>query len=271
MNRFLMSGAAGRMGKSIIALSCNSSFSLREKIQLGGALEDTGSKCIGMDAGELSGAGMIGVPIVSDLPRAISNVNVVIDFSSPDASMKLAEICASNGISMVIGTTGFSEKQKNILMKYSEKIAILIEPNMSPGVNLMFYLAAEAARLIGEAYDVELVEAHHKFKKDAPSGTAERLKEILLKIYNRDESNVVYGRSGTNTERKSREIGIHAVRGGDTVGDHRLYFYGDGESLEISHRATSRNTFAFGALRAACFLAGSNPGLYSMKEVLDIN
>jgi 4-hydroxy-tetrahydrodipicolinate reductase len=259
---FAMVGAAGRMGRTIISLSGGEGF------RLSGALEHTASVHIGLDAGTVAQSDSLGVAITDRPEIALSGAGVAIDFSSPDTTMQIVRRCRAAGIPLLIGTTGLSGEQKSEVAAASVDIPVMISPNMSVGVNLLFRLAAEVARILGDGYDIEIVEAHHRHKKDAPSGTALRIKDGILETLNRSEGEVVYGRSGVTGERRSREIGIHAVRGGDTVGDHTVLFMAEGERIELTHRASSRNTFARGALRAAAFLYKSKPGLYSMDHVL---
>jgi len=257
MSRFAMVGAAGRMGQAIITLAGSSGLTLT------GALESDRSSLLGEKA-----SSQTDVRITSDLDEALRDADVVIDFSNPQTTMEVLEFCVRHRKGLLIGTTGFSEEQKRIIHKSGEAIAVMLSPNMSVGVNLLFHLAAEVASILNEGYDVEIVEAHHNQKVDAPSGTAVRLKEVILDALNRDESNVVYGRNGIVGKRKPEEIGVHSIRGGDTVGDHTVFFMADGERIELTHRASSRNTFARGALRAAAFLAAAPAGFYSMNDLL---
>ncbi len=268
MIRCAVSGATGRMGKAIIGLMLSDAWS--QRISLSGALDHPSCGQLGEDSGIISGAGESKIPVTATIDNALEKANVLIDFTGPDHTMELASYCADKGIAMVIGTTGFNGDQKHNLTSLARVIPILISPNMSVGVNLLFYLTSLSTKLLGDSYDIEVVEAHHRHKKDAPSGTAERLKDIILKETERQEESVVYGRNGLIGERSSREVGIHAVRGGDVVGDHTVFYLGEGERVELTHRASSRNTFASGAIRAAEFLAGKNPGTYSMTDVLGI-
>ncbi len=262
---FAMIGAGGRMGRTIIALA-DSDFST--DVRLSGALERAGSPALGKDAGEWSGVGRSGITITDKPDEALRGARVAIDFSHPESTLSAAAHCAAEGIALAVGTTGLTADQQKTLRGYAEKIPLLISPNMSFGVNTLFALVEEAARRLTSGYDVEVTETHHRMKKDAPSGTAARLKEILVKEYNRTEKDIVYGRQGMPGERTATEIGIHALRGGDVVGDHTVYFFTNGERIELTHRASSRNAFASGAIRAAMFLAGGTPGLYTMKDVL---
>jgi len=240
-------------------------------IVLTGALERNGHPDEGRDAGELAGIGTIRIPLVTELPPLLSESDVVIDFSSPSAALQHADEVTAAGRSMVIGTTGLTTEGLDRIRLLSERIPILLAPNMSLGVNLLFKLAPLVAGFLGDDYDVEIIEAHHHFKKDAPSGTAVKLAEVIAKALKRDPAKVcVYGRRGIIGERDPEEIGVHAVRGGDIVGDHRVMFCGTGERVELVHKASSRDTFAKGAIRAAKWIVDREPGLYSMLDLLDI-
>lgn len=257
-------GAAGRMGRRI--LTC----ALAEKDwKIVGAVDHEGSPHIGQDAGELIGEGIIHVPVNSELGAVIQNSDVIIDFSQPQASLHTLTLAKKFKKALVVGTTGFSDSQKEEFKKAGETIPILLAPNMSVGVNLLFELAAQVAGKLGDDYDIEIVEAHHRFKKDAPSGTAQRLIDVMVEArgLNR-KKDVVHGHQGKTAERKGNEIAVHAVRAGDIVGDHTVTFCTAGERLELTHRAHSRDTFAKGSLRAARFLAKKKPGFYTMQEVL---
>lgn len=260
-----MSGAAGRMGRAII--SCQKQAGL----ELVGALERDGSEFIGQDAGSLAGIGELGVSISADPQAALKDAASVIDFSSPENTLTLAKHCTETATGLVVGTTGFSAEQRKELESFAAKIPLLISPNMSLGVNVLFHLTRMAARVLGPDYAAEVTEIHHKHKKDAPSGTAVRLLEILEEQFGLTSDDVVHGRSGLTGERPRDQIGSHALRGGDVVGDHTVFLLGEGERIEITHRAASRNTFAMGALRAAKWLAGQKPGLYSMDSVLGLS
>ncbi len=262
-----ISGIAGRMGQTILALLYEAPY--KDLLQLAGALEHPTSPHIGKDARSISGGDRCGVPVSHDM-KSLEKCKVVIDFSSPDNTMRLASFCADHGIALVVGTTGLSVMESSDLTKLGDRIALLHSPNMSVGVNLLFQLVYQSAKALGDSFDVEIVEAHHHFKKDAPSGTAQRLKEMVLKALSRGEENVVYGRSGIVGQRPPGEIGVHAIRGGDVVGDHTVYFFADGERVELTHRASSRQTFASGSLRAAHFIASKPPGVYTMAHVLNM-
>ncbi len=265
---FAMIGAAGRMGKTIIRLA-ETELEANKRVKLSGALESKGSSFLGRDAGEISGSAANGIQIVDDPETALAGAKAAIDFSHPENTVRMAELCAKKKIVFIAGTTGLTPDQKTEILKNKNKIPVMISPNMSLGVNLLFHLVSLASAALKD-YDIEIVEAHHRHKKDAPSGTAVRLKEILINVLSRSEKDIRYGRQGITGERTGKEIGVHALRGGDTVGDHTVFFMTEGERLELTHRASSRDTFAAGALRAAEFLTGRPPGEYSMFDVLNI-
>ncbi len=255
------------MGRQIIALAARMPDC---PVHLVGALEAPGSGLLGRDTGELAGIEKNGVPIEDDPVAACAAARVVIDFSSPENTLKMATFCANNDLGLVVGTTGLSAGQTARLRESSQFIPLLTAPNMSVGVNLLFHLVRQAAAVLSSGYDIEIVETHHRHKKDAPSGTALRLKDILLETLARAEEDVRHGRAGLVGARTDHEIGMHALRGGDVVGDHTVAFFTDGERIELTHRASSRDTFARGALAAAAFLAGKKPGLYTMDQVLGL-
>lgn len=266
MIKVIISGVCGRMGSTIARLA-----SEEKDFKLVAALEKEGHLSLGKDLGELLGLGKSGVTVRPDLKGIIKQGDVVIEFTDPRATLAHLKIAAENKKAMVIGTTGLSEEELGELEKPTRAIPCLFSPNMSVGVNLLFKIAEEVAGVLGEEYDMEIVEAHHRFKKDAPSGTAKKLAQIIARTRKLNlERSAVHGREGMRGERKKEEIGIHAVRAGDIVGEHRLIFGGLGETLELAHRAHSRETFARGALRAARFIAKASPGLYSIKDVLKI-
>ena len=266
MINVIVYGAAGRMGGRIIACA-GSETGLR----IAGAVEAPGHPDLGRDAGELSGVGAIDCPLTDSLDRVIGKGDVAIDFSAPEAAVENAAACAGAGKSLVVGTTGLGPEGEKRLRSAAAGIACVFSPNMSAGVNLLFRLVAETAEALGDGYDVEIVEAHHRLKKDAPSGTAKKIAEIAAAALHRDLSEAaVYGREGMVGERTQEEIGVHAVRAGDIVGEHTVLFSAPGERLELVHRAHSRDTFARGALRAARFAAAAGPGFYSMRDVLGI-
>lgn len=264
MIKIIICGAAGRMGKRIIACARD-----EEGLEIAGAVERSGHPDLGMDAGELSGRGKIAVPLTDDLAEVIGGGDVVIDFSSPKSSLANAEVAAKNHKSLVVGTTGFLPEEEARLEETVREIACVFSPNMSVGVNLLFKLVEEVAGTLGDEYDIEIVEAHHRLKKDAPSGTAVKLARSAASGRDRDLPDIaVYGREGMVGERPRGQIGIHAVRAGDIVGEHTVIFSTPGERLELIHRAHSRDTFARGTLRAARYAANAGPGFYSMKDVL---
>ena len=260
-------GAGGRMGRMLIeAVQDNS------KTILNAAIERQGSSLVGADAGEVAAIGRLEVQIVDDLKVVINDIDVLIDFSLPDATEQNMQICAANNVAMVIGTTGFNEQQEQVLAKASEKIAIVYAGNYSTGVNLSLKLLGMAAKAFGEDADVEVIEAHHKHKIDAPSGTAYMMAEAVAEARGQNLKDVaVYGREGQTGERKAGTIGIHAIRGGEIIGDHTVMFIADGEVVEITHRARARMTFAAGAVRAAIWVIKQEVGQYNMQDVLGLN
>ena len=265
MIKIVVIGAGGRMGKTVVACVEDT-----QGVSITGGTEHIGHSAIGSDLGELAGIGKKGIFIVENVEEALADCDVVIDFTTPDSSIKTLNAAVSCEKSVVIGTTGFSAEQKKIIIQAAEKIRCVFAPNMSVGVNVLFKIAGDVSKTLGDAYDVEIVEAHHKFKKDAPSGTAVRLSEIIADSLDRDINEVgVYGRKGM-AERTPKEIGIHTVRAGDIVGEHRVLYGGMGETLELFHRAQSRETFARGSIRAAKWLVNQLPGLYDMQDVLGL-
>jgi 4-hydroxy-tetrahydrodipicolinate reductase len=236
-----------------------------------GALERAGSPQLGADAGELAGVGRLGVPLVDALDALADPFDVLVDFTQPEATLEHAGWCAAAGRRMVIGTTGLSPGQRASLEDAARAVAVVFSPNMSVGVNLCFKLIETAARVLGEDVDVEILEAHHRHKVDAPSGTALRMGEVVAAALGRDlRECAVYGREGRTGERSPTTIGFATVRAGDIVGEHTVLFAGPGERVEVSHRASSRMTFARGAVRAAHWVAGRRPGLYDMLDVLGL-
>jgi len=257
-------GAMGRMGKAILSILGENPFGLH----LTGAVEAPGHPFLGQDA-SMAGAGRAGVKVTDDIGAAVAEADVIIDFSSADSSVRHAWAAAQGGKPIIVGSTGILEDQRDRIREASARVAIVQSPNMSIGVNLMFRVAADVARVLGDDYDVEIVETHHRFKKDAPSGTAVKLADVVAQALGRRMSDVgVYGRKGMTGERPRKEIGVFAVRSGDVVGEHTLVFGGIGERIEITHRAQSRETFARGAVRAAAWAIGKPPGLYDMADVL---
>ena len=263
--KIAIAGCSGRMGR--ILLEC---VAQADDLELHAALEHSGSALLGRDAGELSGAAC-GVKITVDVEAALQGAEVLIDFTRPEGTLHHLEICRKLGVSMVIGTTGFSAQQKAQLGAAAQDIGIVFAPNMSVGVNLVFKLLETASRVLSEGYDIEIIEAHHRHKVDAPSGTALGLGEVIARTLGRDLAEcAVYGREGVTGERDPSTIGFATVRGGDIVGDHTVLFAGIGERIEITHKASSRATFALGALRAARYLKANPPGMYDMQDVLDL-
>ncbi len=261
----VVTGAAGRMGTQIIRI-----VKADPDLRLKGAVERPGFPP-GQDAGAAAGLGAIGVPITEDLAKACAGASVVVDFTSHEASARHAEICADAGVALVIGSTGFSAETTARVAAAARRIPVVLSPNMSVGVNVLFELVRQAAKALGDAYDVEIVEIHHKMKKDAPSGTAVKLAEIAAEALGRDPAkDFAYARSGMIGARPPRQIGVQSLRGGDVVGEHTVFFCGQGERLELTHRATSREQFARGAIRAARWLAGRPAGLYDMADVLGL-
>ncbi len=266
MARVVVTGAAGRMGTQIIRL-----VAATPGLALGGAVERAGSPALGKDAGALAGLEPLGVAVVDDLAKALDGADVVIDFTSHEASVRHAGLCAARGVALVIGSTGFTPEAKAAVAEAARRVPGVLSPNMSVGVNVVFELVRQAARVLGDGYDVEVVEIHHKHKRDAPSGTAVRLAEVAAEALGRNPSDALaYSRHGIVGERPPWQIGVQTLRGGDVVGEHTVLFCGEGERVEITHRATSREQFARGAVRAAAWLAGKPAGLYDMADVLGL-
>jgi len=262
----IVAGAAGRMGGRLVAL-----LSGEAELRLVGALEAPGHPALQKDAGEVAGVGRVGVAIEADAERLVAADRILIEFSVPAATLAHLRLVARRGGRAVIGTTGFSAAERAEVATLARDAAIMLSPNMSVGVNVAFRVLREMARLLGDDYDVEITETHHRFKKDAPSGTALGMAEAVAAALGRDLSKVsVYGRQGLPGERTRDEIGIMSLRSGDVVGEHTVSFGALGERLELTHRAHSRDTFARGALRAARFIAAASPGLYSMQDVLGL-
>jgi 4-hydroxy-tetrahydrodipicolinate reductase len=266
MIELVVAGAAGRMGGRIVALARDTG-----DLRVVAALERPGHPALGRDAGEAAGAGPLGVPITDDPGPHLKPGRVLVEFTAPEATLAHLRVAAAHGAGAVIGTTGLGASEVEEVRRLAAQVPILLSPNMSVGVNLAFRLLALMARALGDDYDVEITEIHHRMKKDAPSGTAARMAEVVAEALGRRIEEVgVYGRHGLVGERGRREIGVHALRGGDVVGEHTVVFSTLGERLELTHRAHSRDTFAQGALRAVRFVAGAGPGLYSMHDVLGL-
>ncbi len=262
MTSIAITGAAGRMGSRLIALSKQDG-----NFQIAGAIEKPDHPDLAKDIGEVAGVGAIGVPITFDLRPT---PDVLIDFTSPSSMRHWLKTCCDREIAMVIGTTGLQEADHAAIDRAAERIAILQAPNMSLGVNVLFRIAAQVASMLGEEYDIEITEAHHRFKKDAPSGTAMGIADAILKATGKKRDALIFDRHGDDVPRKPGQIGMHSLRVGDEVGRHTAYFAALGERLELTHVATNRDTFVHGALRAAKWIAGRKPGRYAMTDVLGI-
>lgn len=263
MIRIAVAGAAGRMGGRILALANTDA-----RFESVAALEATGSPFVGLDAGERAGHGRLGLPIQD---RTETEFDVLIDFSLPAGTVHWLDFCLAKRRPMVIGTTGHSADQLRAIQAAASEIAIVKASNMSVGINLLLGVAAQVAKALGDDYDIEIVESHHRFKADAPSGTALALVDAIVRATGRDpEGDVVYGRHGASGQRPPRQIGVHALRVGDTVGEHEVHFGNLGETITLKHSAHTRDTFAAGALRAAQWIVGREPGLYSMLDVLSL-
>jgi 4-hydroxy-tetrahydrodipicolinate reductase len=262
----VVAGAAGRMGSRLVALLQDD-----KDLRLVAALEAPAHPAIRRDAGEIAGIPRLGILVSADPESVLSKDRVLIEFSAPEASLAHLRLVAREGARAVIGTTGFSAAQREEMQRLGQHAPILLSPNMSLAVNVAFHVLGEMARLLGDDYDVEITEIHHRFKKDAPSGTALRMAEVVAGALGRDlAKTAVYGRQGVPGERTRQEIGVLSLRSGDVVGEHTVCFGALGERLELTHRAHSRDTFARGALRAARFIATAPPGLYSMQDVLGL-
>jgi 4-hydroxy-tetrahydrodipicolinate reductase len=266
MVRIAITGAAGRMGKTLIEAVAQA-----EGVELTAALERPDSSLVGADAGELAGLGKNGVVIAGDIHAVINDFDVLIDFTAPAATLANAAACAAAGKKIVIGTTGFTPEEEQQLLANQAQTALCKAANFSTGVNVTLKLLKQAAEILGDDYDIEIYEAHHRHKVDAPSGTALAMGEAVAEGVKRNLREVaVYGREGQTGARKRETIGFATVRGGDVVGDHTVMFMADGERVEIAHKASSRMSFARGAVRAAGWLAAKDTGLYSMQDVLGL-
>ena len=266
MVRVAVCGAAGRMGKTILEV-CRDT----DGVEIGAAIEHPESPMLGMDAGNVAGIGKQNVNIVEDINSVADDFDVLIDFTFADATINNLKKCQAAGKRMVIGTTGLTDAQKAEIRSVSEDCALVFAPNMSIGVNLCFKLIELAAQIIGEDSDIEIIEAHHNQKKDAPSGTAVRMGEIIADGLDRDlKECAVYGRQGIGDVRGKKTIGFETIRAGDIVGEHTVMFASAGERVEITHKASNRKTFASGAVRAALWLMKKENGLYDMQDVLGL-
>ena len=263
--KIALAGSSGRMGRALLEAVLGS-----DDLELGAALEVAGNPNLGKDAGEFAGA-PCGVEISAGVETSLAGCGVLIDFTRPEGTLEHLAVCRRLGVKMVIGSTGFSDAQNKTIADAARDIAIVMAPNMSVGTNLVFKLSDIAARVLNEGYDVEIIEAHHRHKVDAPSGTALHIGGIIAGALGRNLGEcAVYGREGVTGERKAATIGFSSVRGGDIVGEHTVMFAGPGERVEIVVRSGSRTTYAQGALRAARFLVGKDQGLYDMQDVLGL-
>lgn len=266
MKNIIVTGAAGRMGWRIIALSKE-----YPDLRLAGALEKKGNEAVGKDIGPLTGIGESGVKVSDSLEAIIDKADVVIDFTTPSASLQNLEVVSLHNKAMVIGTTGFSKDEIDTIRRFAARIPVVLAPNMSVGVNLLFKVLQDVARVLGDDYDIEIIEAHHRLKKDAPSGTALKMAQVIAEAVHRNLDEVgVFARKGIIGERSRKEIGIQTVRAGDIVGEHTVLFGGLGERIEITHKASSRDILARGALKATLWIADKKPGLYDMQDVLGL-
>ncbi|VVE40343.1 4-hydroxy-tetrahydrodipicolinate reductase [Pandoraea anhela] len=265
MMKIAIAGASGRMGRMLIE-----TVLAADDAELVGALDREGSPALGIDAGAFLGRDT-GVKITSDLDAALANAEYLIDFTRPEGTLAHLAAAEKHGVKMIVGTTGFSEDDKARLAKGAERVAVVFAPNMSVGVNATFKLLEIAAKILNTGYDIEIIEAHHRHKVDAPSGTALRMGEVVAEALGRDlKECAIYGREGVTGERDPSTIGFATVRGGDIVGDHTVLFAGIGERIEITHKSSSRLSYAQGSLRAARFLAQHQTGLFDMQDVLGL-
>ncbi len=263
--RIVIAGAGGRMGREIAIAALGD-----KDVQVVGGFDVPGHPAIGQDIGTLAGKGPIGATVTDSLEAALDKGDILVEFSVPEATLEHAEAVARAGKRHVIGTTGLNQSQMQRLGELATTIPILFSPNMSLGVNLLFKVLPIVCQALGDAYDIEVTEIHHRFKQDAPSGTAIKLAEVIAEALHRDLSQAaVYGRRGI-CPRQPKEIGIHALRAGGSAGEHHVLFANEGEEITISHRALSRQTFALGAIRATKWLAAQGPGLYNVLDVLGI-
>lgn len=266
MSRIAILGAAGRMGRTLIEAVQQS-----EGLQLGAAIVQAGDAMVGMDAGEMAGLGKLGVSVVDSIEAAAADFDVLIDFTLATATDANLATCRALSKPIVIGTTGLSDEQRKNIEQAGKDIPVVFAYNMSVGVNLLLKLLQDTARVLGDDFDIEIIEAHHRHKIDAPSGTAVRMGEVIADTLGRDlKQCAVYGRQGVTGERDSKTIGFETIRAGDIVGEHTVMFAGLGERIEITHKASSRMTFAKGAVRAAAWLADKPAGFYDMADVLGL-
>ena len=264
-HRIAVAGASGRMGQMLV-----DAIRGADDCRLSGALDIASSPAIGKDAGSSSGQ-PTGVLIIADMRAGLADSQVLIDFTRPEGTLEHLKVCRELGVALVIGTTGFTEAQKAVIAEASKDIAIMMAPNMSVGVNVTLKLLEMAAKALSTGYDIEIIEAHHRHKVDAPSGTALKMGEVIADALGRDLKDcAVYAREGVTGERDPSSIGFATIRGGDIVGDHTVLFAGTGERIEISHKSSSRATYAQGSLRAVRFLAGQKAGLFDMFDVLGL-
>jgi len=265
IHRIAIAGASGRMGRMLVEAVMNA-----PDATLGGALDIPTSPAVGIDAAAFLGASS-GVAITPDLRQGLANAQYLIDFTRPEGTMEHLRVCRELGVKMIIGTTGFTDEQKAEINDAARDIAIVMAPNMAVGVNVVFKLLAQAAKALKEGYDIEIIEAHHRHKVDAPSGTALKMGEVVAEAVGRDlKECAVYGREGVTGERDPSTIGFATIRGGDVVGDHTVLFAGIGERIEITHKSSSRATYAQGSLRAVRFLSQQPHGLFGMDDVLGL-
>ena len=266
MTKTVVIGAAGRMGARLVALVKSSPV-----MQLVGAIEGKGHPAMGLDAGEQAGCGKVGVPITAELSAVLPGCDVLIDFSSPPSTLANLRAVVQHRRAVVVGTTGFSPQELTEFKDLARQVPCVFSPNMSVGVTVLLKVLGDVARALGADYDVEVIEAHHRLKRDAPSGTALKMAEVVASALDRDLGQVgVYARKGLIGERTRTEIGIQTIRAGDIVGDHTVLFGGVGERIEVTHRAQSRDAFAGGAIRAAQWIVSQPPGMYDMQDVLGL-
>ena len=265
MIKIAVCGAAGRMGQRVIVAAVEAGCTVS------GALEHPGHLLVGQDAALLAGCGQLGVAVSDDLNSVVEGCDVLIDFTTPKVSLKNLEVCSLKKKSIVIGSTGFTPEERALAAELARDIPVVLAPNMSVGVNVCFKVLKDVAKILGDDFDVEIVELHHNKKKDSPSGTAVRMGEVVAEALGRDYNQVAnYHREGICGERSKEEIGMQSVRGGDIIGEHTVYFIGQGERIEITHRAMTRDMFSRGSVRAARWVVGKAPGLYDMQDVLGL-